>query len=460
MTETIVAGRYRLLEQLAASGMSAVWTAHDLELDRRVALKLLAPDADPERFAREAQAAAALSHPNVCRLYDYGETDGRPFIVLELLAGGSLEDRLPSGRALPDAEAGVIARELASALAYAHGEGVVHRDVKPTNVLFDEDGRAKLADFGIARISGASTLTDAGTVLGTAAYISPEQARGEPVGPPADVYAFGVILYRMLTGHLPLEADNPVELAAMHATQEPRPIASRRSDAPPELERLATRALAKSPEDRPPDGKAVLAELTDVDEQTRVLAPSVGRRIPPRSIGPKYIAAAAAVAAVALAGAAVAVLATPEQSNAPATGTRRETSAPTLSTPWSHADPASPWWRADERPPDDGAGQAAAAAASSAAAPSQPAEPARYGPPDRHPPYRTDCDRTDHPNDHGWDNNSPLNRNPSPAPRNCGRLRRPSRGWPTTNAARSPRQEPPDRRGSDGSSRACSPDLR
>ena len=117
MTETIVAGRYRLLEQLAVGGMSAVWTAHDLELDRRVALKLLAPDADPERFAREAQAAAALSHPNVCRLYDYGETDGRPYLVLELLDGGSLEDRLPPGQALPDADAGVIARELASALA-------------------------------------------------------------------------------------------------------------------------------------------------------------------------------------------------------------------------------------------------------------------------------------------------------------------------------------------------------
>jgi len=326
MTETIVRGRYRLLEQLAAGPMSEVWTARDLELDRFVALKLWARDADPERFAREAQAAAALSHPNICRLFDYGETDGRPFIVLELLDGGSLEDRLRPGRALPDREARVIARELASALAYAHAQGVVHRDVKPMNVLFDEEGRAKLADFGIARISGASTLTEGGTVLGTAAYLSPEQARGEPVGPPADIYAFGVILYRMLTGHLPLEADNPVELAAMHATHEPRPLASRRSDAPPELERLATRALAKAPEDRPRDGSAVLAELTDVDEQTHVLAPPARRRIRPR-----HIAAAAAVAAVALAGAAVAVLVTPEQSNAPITGTTRETSARTRS---------------------------------------------------------------------------------------------------------------------------------
>jgi eukaryotic-like serine/threonine-protein kinase len=315
--DLILGGRYRLLERLAVGWMSEVWTAHDLELDRRVAVKLLGRDADPERFEREARAAAALSHPNICTLYDYGDIDGRRYIVLELLAGGSLEDRLPTGRPLSDPDAARIAQELASALAYAHAQGVVHRDVKPANVLFDEDGRAKLTDFGIARLTDASTLTEAGTILGTAAYISPEQARGEPVGPAADVYAFGVILYRLLTGQLPFEGDNAIHVAAMHAAEEPRPIASLRPDAPPDLERLAMLALAKSPQDRPADGTALLAELGDVEERTEVLAPPEGRRIRRR-----HLAAGAGLAAIAMAGAAVAVLATPESSRAPLTGTK------------------------------------------------------------------------------------------------------------------------------------------
>jgi eukaryotic-like serine/threonine-protein kinase len=311
--DPVVAGRYRLVEQVATSLMSEVWRAHDLELDRPVVLKLLGRDADPERFAREAQAAAGLSHPNICLLYDYGETEGRRFIVFELLAGGSLEDRLADGRPLPDGETARIARELAEALAYAHAQSVVHRDVKPTNVLFDEDGRAKLADFGVARITDQPTLTEAGTVLGTAAYISPEQATGEAVGPATDVYSFGVILYRMLTGRLPFESDSALELASMHATKEPPTVASRRADAPPELERLAMWTLAKRPEERLADGSALLAELTapEVEEQTQVLAP-VGRRIRRH-----HLAAGAGLAVLALAGAAVAVLAIPESSEAP-----------------------------------------------------------------------------------------------------------------------------------------------
>jgi eukaryotic-like serine/threonine-protein kinase len=267
------------------------------------------------RFEREARAVAALSHQNICRLYDYGEFDGRAYIVLELLAGGSLEDRLASGRALPDNDVARIAQELACALAYAHGQGVVHRDVKPANVLFDEDGQAKLTDFGIARLTDASTLTEAGTILGTAAYFSPEQARGEAVGPATDVYAFGVILYRMLTGQLPFEAENPIDLAAMHAAAEPRPIASLRPDAPPGLERLAARALAKSPQHRPSDGNALLAEFGENEKRTEVLAPHAGRRIRPR-----HIVVSAGLAAIALAGAAAAVLVTAEPSQAPVTG--------------------------------------------------------------------------------------------------------------------------------------------
>jgi eukaryotic-like serine/threonine-protein kinase len=167
--------------------MSEVWQATDLDLDRRVAVKLLATDADPARFDREARAAAGLAHANVCALYDYGDADGRRFMVLELLPGGSLDDRLAAGRPLPDDETRRIAAETAAGLAHAHERGVVHRDLKPANILFDSEGRAKIADFGIARTGAATGLTEAGTVLGTAAYISPEQARGDPATPASDV---------------------------------------------------------------------------------------------------------------------------------------------------------------------------------------------------------------------------------------------------------------------------------
>src|SRR5664279_3551033 len=167
MPPNLIAGRYRLEKQLGHGGMSEVWAATDTELERRVALKLLAPDADTARFEREARAVASLGHPNITQLYDYGEEDGRPFIVLELLSGGTLEDRLRSGEPLPDEDTRRIAAELAAGLAHAHARGVVHRDLKPANVLFDQEGRAKLADFGLARMAaGGGTLTEAGTVLG------------------------------------------------------------------------------------------------------------------------------------------------------------------------------------------------------------------------------------------------------------------------------------------------------
>src|SRR5437868_10040641 len=186
--------------------MSEVWAAEDTELGRRVAIKLLGRDADAARFNREARAVAALAHPNICQLYDFGEAGGRPFMVLEYLGGGTLEDRLVAGEPYPDAETRRIAGELAGALAHAHSRGLVHRDLKPANVLFDDEGRAKIADFGIAHMSGVDTITEEGTVLGTAAYLSPEQASGLPASPASDVYAFGVLLFRMLTGSLPFKA--------------------------------------------------------------------------------------------------------------------------------------------------------------------------------------------------------------------------------------------------------------
>jgi eukaryotic-like serine/threonine-protein kinase len=332
MSGEVIGGRYRLDERLGAGAMSEVWAAHDLELERRVALKFVGAATDRLRFEREGRAVAGLSHPNICRLYDLGEADGRPYIVFEYLPGGTLEDRLEPGRPLPDAETARIASELAAALAYAHEHGVLHRDVKPSNVLFDEEGRAKLADFGIARIVDASTLTEAGTMLGTAAYISPEQARAEPTTAATDVYAVGVILYRLLTGRLPFEAEAPLDLALMHANEEPPPILSLRPDAPSRLERVATWALAKRPADRPADGAALLAALTPThfeDDETRVLPPP--RR---RGIGPRHVAAAAALAVLALAGLAFAVLASPDESKAPVEPTKpRSTQRTTTATP-------------------------------------------------------------------------------------------------------------------------------
>jgi eukaryotic-like serine/threonine-protein kinase len=241
--------------------MSEVWRAHDRTLDRTVALKILSPAADLQRFRREAQALAALTHENVMRVYDYGEDEGVPFMALEWLPGGTLEDRLRQGPLAPD-ETHRIAQGIAAGLAHIHARGLVHRDLKPANVLFDEEGRPKLGDFGLARhVAGSGTLTGAGTVLGTAAYISPEQAAGRPAGPASDVYSFGVILFRLLTGALPFVADDAVALADMHRHASPPAVETLQPAPPPELAGLAAAALRKDPADRPADGAALLSAL-------------------------------------------------------------------------------------------------------------------------------------------------------------------------------------------------------
>jgi eukaryotic-like serine/threonine-protein kinase len=272
VVESVIAGRYRLEQQIGSGGMSAVWSATDLELGRTVALKLLGADADPARFDREARAAAGLAHANVCALFDYGRADGRRFMVLEYLPGGSLDDRLASGRPLPDDQTRRIAAEIAAGLAHAHERGVVHRDLKPANILFDGEGRAKIADFGIARTEDATGLTEAGTILGTAAYISPEQAAGRPATPASDVYAFGVILFRMLTGRLPFESPDAIALAAMHRDLPAPAVSDFRRDAPPLLESVASAALAKSPADRPRDGSMLARELAESGSATAIAA--------------------------------------------------------------------------------------------------------------------------------------------------------------------------------------------
>jgi serine/threonine-protein kinase len=286
MTGDVIAGRYRLVEPLGRGSMSSVWLAEDTELARKVAIKLLAPTADRARFEREARAVAALSHPNISQLYDYGESDGKPYMALEYLPGGTLEDRLAPGRPLPDAETHRIASEVAAGLAHAHGRGLVHRDLKPANILFDSEGRAKIADFGIARMGGGGTLTEAGTVLGTAAYISPEQAAGLPATAASDVYSFGVQLFRMLTGRLPFVAANAMELVRMNRDDPPPAVFDVRPDAPALLAATADASLAKDPARRPADGAALVAALRDAPTaatmlaagETQVLAPVRQRR--------------------------------------------------------------------------------------------------------------------------------------------------------------------------------------
>ena len=352
MPDDLVGGRYRLEERLGAGGMSEVWAAEDTELGRRVAIKLLGRDADAARFNREARAVAALAHPNICQLYDFGEEGGRPFMVLEYLGGGTLEDRLVAGEPYPDAETRRIAGELAGALAHAHSRGLVHRDLKPANVLFDDEGRAKIADFGIARLSGAGTLTEAGTLLGTAAYISPEQATGRQATPASDVYSFGVILYRLLAGRLPFEARAPLELAEMHVRDEPPPLRALRPDAPPDLVETAEATLAKDPQARPSDGAALAALLgADATAATVVAPPSSTAgtvAIPPppgrRNTLPLIIAAVLALVA---AGIAVAVLATrsSDSGSPPATTTHaastHATTRHTTTASTTHSTPTS-----------------------------------------------------------------------------------------------------------------------
>ena len=302
--------------------MAEVRAATDLVLERVVVVKLLAPDADRPRFEREAQAVATLTHPNIVQLFDYGEEAGRPYMVFEYLPGGSLERRLDPGGGFPDKDAARIAADIAAGLDHAHAHSIVHRDMKPGNVLFDAEGRAKIADFGIARIGGADTITEAGTVLGTAAYISPEQARGEPATPASDVYAFGVIVYRMLSGRLPFEGQSPTELAAMHRDTQAPPLASIRPDVPAPLATLAMSALAKQPKDRPADGASLLAALDagpgesiESAAKTQVLA----AQPPRRRLLAKPLIAGASLAILTLAGLTSALLlVTNDPASAPA----------------------------------------------------------------------------------------------------------------------------------------------
>jgi len=264
-----LSGRYRVQRLLGRGGMSAVWLARDLELPRDVAVKILharrLESADAvERFEREARTLAGLAHPGIVTVIDRGEHDGRPFIVFEHVSGQDLRARIAARGHLKPAEALAICAQVADALAYAHRQGVIHRDVKPHNVLLTDDGVAKLTDFGIARILEEPSLTATGRVWGTGEYIAPEQAAGQPLDERADVYALGVMLYHCVTGKTPYSGANFVELAEQHLRAPVPSAAAVQPDLPDDLDAILRRALAKDPEDRYPNCDAMRADLEEV----------------------------------------------------------------------------------------------------------------------------------------------------------------------------------------------------
>ncbi len=261
-------GRYRIVRKLGSGGMADVYLAEDEDLGRRIAIKILNDrhandESFVERFRREAKNAAGLSHPNIVSIYDRGEAEGTYYIAMEYLDGRSLKELVVARGPLPISDAIDATRQVLAALRFAHRKGVVHRDIKPHNVMADADGRLKVTDFGIAR-AGVSQMTEAGSIIGTAQYLSPEQARGAPVDQRSDLYSVGVVLYEMLTGTTPFSGESPVEIAMKHLSDPPRPPSVERPDIPPDLDMIVLRALAKNPDDRFQTAEEMDAELERV----------------------------------------------------------------------------------------------------------------------------------------------------------------------------------------------------
>ena len=251
---TVVDGRYRVVRRLGSGGMADVYCAEDVHLGRDVALKVLhrrfAQDQEfVERFRREAKAAAGLQHPNVVGVFDRGEHDGTYYIAMEYLPGRTLKDIVSAEAPMPQELVIDLGLQILAAAGFAHRHSVIHRDFKPHNVIVDEAWNAKVTDFGIAR-AGASEMTETGSIMGTAQYLSPEQAQGHAVGATADLYSIGVMLYEMLCGRLPFEGDSAVSVALKHLSEPPPPISQLRPDVNPALESVVMAALAKDPAHR------------------------------------------------------------------------------------------------------------------------------------------------------------------------------------------------------------------
>ena len=292
----VLNGRYELHARIARGGMAEVFLARDQVLDRSVAVKVLFPEfaTDPafvERFRREAQSAANLTHPAIVGVYDWGSYRGTYFIVMEYVRGRSLAEILRAEGTLHPDRAADIATDIAGALYFAHRNGVVHRDIKPGNVLITPQGHVKVTDFGIARAVGGNTdnLTQAGSVMGTATYFSPEQAQGLAVDPRSDLYSLGVVLYEMVCGHPPFTGDSPVAIAYQHVQGTPTPPRQVDPAIPQALEAITLKLLAKNPANRYASGEELRADLRRYREGQPVLAESV-------LAGPAVVGAAAVAA--------------------------------------------------------------------------------------------------------------------------------------------------------------------
>src|SRR6476619_6331272 len=276
LSGTLFAGRYRIARKLGGGGMAAVYLAEDQELGRRVAIKMLHSryandDQFVERFRREATHAAGLSHPNIVSIFDRGEFDGSYYIVMEYVEGRTLKELIRSRGLCPVPVAIAYTRQILAALRYAHRNGVIHRDITPHNVIVDSEGVVKVTDFGIAR-AGASQMTEEGAIIGTAQYLSPEQARGAPVDQTSDLYSTGIVLFELLTGEVPFTGDSPVEIAMKHLGETPPVPSDLRSDVPGDLDLVVLRALAKEPADRYQSAAAFDADLETVARGGRVAA--------------------------------------------------------------------------------------------------------------------------------------------------------------------------------------------
>ncbi len=322
---TTLNGRYRLEARIGAGGMSTVYRAIDETLQRPVAIKLMnrevSTDSDQlERFRREARAVAQLSHPHIVGVIDAGEDESRPYIVFECIDGETLKERIRRMGRLPIPEAVAYAIEIARALGAAHARHIVHRDVKPQNVLIDEEGSAKVTDFGIARTLDEEGLTADGRVLGTTDYVSPEQALGQPVTGQSDLYSLGVVLYEMLTGEVPFKGDSQVAVAMKHVREEIPDVQVKRPEVSSALAAVVETATAKRQEDRYADDAELIADLEDVlaietaragsatGEVTsvlRTLPSSAQRRIPFRVRHPVVALLSVLVVIAAVAGGAI-----------------------------------------------------------------------------------------------------------------------------------------------------------
>src|SRR5437588_8117318 len=262
---TILNGRYRLEARIGAGGMSTVYRALDETLQRQVAIKLMNREVtsdyhELERFRREARAVAQLSHPHIVGVIDAGEDDGRPYIVFECIDGETLKERIRRLGRLPIPEAVAYAIEIARALGVAHARHIVHRDVKPQNVLIDEEGSAKVTDFGIARTLDEEGLTAHGRVLGTTDYVSPEQALGQPVTGQSDLYSLGIVLYEMLAGEVPFKGENQVAVAMKHVREQLPDIQRKRPEVSAALAAVIDRATAKHIAQRYADDAELIAD--------------------------------------------------------------------------------------------------------------------------------------------------------------------------------------------------------